>query len=110
MRRLGSGGVSFLALTVLGASVASAGSALGADATDNKSSATVAPLVVTAERRVENGQTTAISGTGPVQKMLEAKSVIGLPTLQYAAPGIQISDYASANTFNIRGIGQSQVD
>ncbi len=110
MRRLWSGGVSFLALTVLGASLASAGSALGADATDNKSSATVAPLVVTAERRVENEQTTAISATVLDQKMLEAKSVIGLTTLQYAAPGIQISDYASANTFNIRGIGQSQVD
>jgi iron complex outermembrane receptor protein len=42
--------------------------------------------------------------------MLEDKGVVNLTTLQYAAPGIKISDYASANTFNIRGIGQSQVD
>ncbi len=88
---------------------AGAGSAAAADRSD-KSDTTVAPLVVTAERRVENEQTTAISATVLDTKMLEAKGVVGLTTLQYAAPGLQISDYSSANTFNIRGIGQSQVD
>lgn len=79
-------------------------------ATDNDKRATVREIVITAERRAENPQTTAISATVLDQKALEAKNVIGLTTLQYAAPGIQISDYGSANTFNIRGIGQSQVD
>ena len=71
---------------------------------------TVDELIVTAERREQNLQTTAISATVLDQKLLEAKGVIGLTTLQFAAPGIQISDYSSANTFNIRGIGQSKVD
>ncbi len=76
----------------------------------NRDANTVGELVVTAERRVENLQTTAISATVLDQATLEAKGVVGLTTLQFAAPGIQISDYASANTFNIRGIGQAQVD
>ena len=38
------------------------------------------------------------------------KSVYGLTALQYAAPSVTISDYGSANVFNIRGIGRSQVD
>jgi iron complex outermembrane recepter protein len=70
----------------------------------------IGELVVTAERRDQNLQTTAISATVLDQQLLEAKGVVGLTSLQYAAPGIQISDYSSANTFNIRGIGQSQVD
>jgi iron complex outermembrane receptor protein len=71
---------------------------------------TIDELIVTAERRAQNLQTTAISATVLDQKTLEAKGVVGLTTLQYAAPGLQISDYSSANTFNIRGIGQAQVD
>src|SRR5215204_2956454 len=62
---------------------------------------TVGELVVTAERRDQNLQTTAISATVLDQQLLEAKGVVGLTTLQYAAPGLQISDYSSANTFNI---------
>ena len=67
-------------------------------------------LVITAERRQQRLQTAAISATVLDAKTLEVKGVIGLTSLEFAAPGIQISDYASANTFNIRGIGQSQVD
>src|SRR5436190_13638015 len=71
---------------------------------------TVGELVITAERRTENLQTAAISATVLDQELLEAKGVNGLTALQFAAPGLQISDYSSANTFNIRGIGQSKVD
>jgi iron complex outermembrane recepter protein len=71
---------------------------------------TVERIVVTAERRTQDMQTAPISVTVLNEKMLEDKGVVNLTTLQYAAPGIKISDYASANTFNIRGIGQSQVD
>ena len=52
---------------------------------------TVDELIVTAERRAQNLQTTAISATVLDQKTLEAKGVVGLTTLQYAAPGLQIS-------------------
>src|SRR5689334_9097766 len=65
---------------------------------------TVGELVITAERRTENLQTAAISATVLDQELLEAKGVVGLTALQFAAPGLQISDYSSANTFNIRGI------
>ncbi|MEJ2088259.1 MAG: Plug domain-containing protein [Gammaproteobacteria bacterium] len=67
-------------------------------------------VVVTAERRTESLQTSALSATVLNEDMLEKKGVIGLTTVQYAAPGLQIADYSSANTFNIRGIGQSRVD
>jgi iron complex outermembrane recepter protein len=71
---------------------------------------TVEAVVVTAERRVQDLQETAISASVLDGETLEARAVFGLTSLQFAAPGFQISDYASANTFNIRGIGQAQVD
>src|SRR5262245_15015967 len=67
-------------------------------------------VVVTAERRTESLQTSALSATVLNEEMLAKKGVVGLTSVQYAAPGILISDYSSANTFNIRGIGQAQVD
>lgn len=70
----------------------------------------VEEVVVTAERRTENLQSSALSATVLNEEMLDKKGVVGLTTVQYAAPGVQIADYASANTFNIRGIGQSKVD
>lgn len=73
-------------------------------------STAVGGLVITAERRTQDMQTAPISATVLNERMLEDKGVVNLTTLQYAAPGVQISDYSSANTFNIRGIGQSQVD
>ena len=96
------------ALALAAAAAFTASTALAADAQSRDTA--VSELVVTAERRVENLQTAPISATVLDQRTLEAKQVIGLTALQYAAPGIQISDYSSANTFNIRGIGQSQVD
>ncbi|HZZ90749.1 MAG TPA: TonB-dependent receptor [Caulobacteraceae bacterium] len=93
--------------------LALAGPAWAADASSPPRSGQateVETLVITAERRVENLQTAAVSATVLDQRTLAAKGVVNLTSLQFAAPGIQISDYSSANTFNIRGIGQSQVD
>jgi iron complex outermembrane receptor protein len=67
-------------------------------------------VVVTAERRTEDLQTSALSATVLNAADLENKSVYGLTALQFAAPGLYIADYSSANTFNIRGIGQSTVN
>jgi iron complex outermembrane receptor protein len=72
--------------------------------------AQIETVTVTAERRTENLQTTAISATVLTAEDLQAKGVTGLTALQYAAPGVQIADYGSANTFNIRGVGQARVD
>ena len=74
------------------------------------SDSTIEEVLVTAERRTESLQTSALSATVLNEEMLEKKGVVGLTTVQYAAPGVQIADYASANTFNIRGIGQARVD
>ena len=72
-------GLALSAAAVFGASAARA------DAAGDRQAA-VSELVVTAERRVENLQTTAISATVLDQKTLEAKGVTGLTTLQFAAP------------------------
>jgi iron complex outermembrane recepter protein len=98
-----------VAASALAAAAALVGSAAQAADAQDSTSNTASELVITAERRVENLQTTAISATVLDQKTLEAKGVVNLNGLQLAAPGIQISDYGSANTFNIRGIGQSAV-
>jgi iron complex outermembrane recepter protein len=77
---------------------------------ESRSQSIVEEVLVTAERRSENLQTSALSATVLNEEMLTKKGVVGLTSLQYAAPGVQIADYASANTFNIRGIGQARVD
>jgi iron complex outermembrane recepter protein len=101
-----------LSLVALGCVAALAGSAVRAQArvTEDQDAPVLDVVMVTAERRSQDLQTTAISASVLDAATLEARNVIGLTTLQYAAPGLLISDYSSANTFNIRGIGQSQVD
>jgi iron complex outermembrane receptor protein len=75
-----------------------------------QSAKAIETVTVTAERRTENLQVVAISATVLSADQMEAKGVNGLTALQFAAPGVQIADYSSANTFNIRGIGQARVD
>lgn len=67
-------------------------------------------IVVTAQRRTTDVQETAISASVLSGSMIESKGVTELYYLQYAAPSVNISSFGSANIFNIRGIGRSQVD
>ena len=67
-------------------------------------------IIVTAKRRSEDLQTTSVSATVLTQDLLENKGVTDLYALQYAAPAVTVTGYGSANVFNIRGIGRSQVD
>ena len=67
-------------------------------------------IIVTAKRRNEDLQTTSVSATVLNQALLENKGVTDLYALQYAAPAVTVTQYGSANVFNIRGIGRSQVD
>jgi iron complex outermembrane receptor protein len=67
-------------------------------------------VLVTGTRRATDLQKTAISGTVLNADTLAKKSVIGLTALQYAAPSVTITDYGSANVFNIRGVGRERVD
>jgi len=99
------------ALAIVFATIALGGIAQAqADEEENRSASAMEEVVVTAERRLENLQTTALSATVLSAELLADKGVMGLTAVQYAAPGVLIADYSSANTFNIRGIGQARVD
>jgi iron complex outermembrane receptor protein len=67
-------------------------------------------IIVTAKRRSEDLQTASLSATVLNQDLLENKGVVDLYALQYAAPAVTVTQYGSANVFNIRGLGRSQVD
>ena len=67
-------------------------------------------IVVTAKRRTEDLQTTSMSASVLPEDMLIDKGVTDLFALQYATPAITVTQYGSANVFNIRGLGRSQVD
>jgi|SRR5882672_1327674 len=67
-------------------------------------------IVVTASRRTKSLQTSSISASVLTAEAIEDKAVTNLYALQYAAPAVTISGFGSANVFNIRGIGRSQVD
>jgi iron complex outermembrane receptor protein len=67
-------------------------------------------VIVTAQRRTQSLQTVSVSATVLAGDALADKGVTDLYKLQYAAPAVTIAGYGSANVFNIRGIGRSQVD
>ena len=67
-------------------------------------------VIVTAQRRETNLQRTALAATVLSGQELKAKGVTDLVDVQYVAPSVNISDFGSANVFNIRGIGRSKVD
>jgi iron complex outermembrane receptor protein len=67
-------------------------------------------ITVTAKRRSEDVLKTSVSATVLPQDLLESKGVVDLFALQYAAPAVTVTQYGSANVFNIRGLGRSQVD
>lgn len=80
------------------------------DALAQDEDAPLEEIVVSAQRRITDVQETAISASVLSGSAIESKGVTELYDLQYAAPSINISSFGSANVFNIRGIGRSQVD
>jgi iron complex outermembrane receptor protein len=72
--------------------------------------ALIEEVIVTAQRRETNLQTTAIAASVLSGEALAEKGVDDLAMIQYAVPSVHISDFGSANVFNIRGIGRSKVD
>jgi iron complex outermembrane receptor protein len=65
-------------------------------------------VVVTAERRVENLQTTAIAATVVTGATLENKGVLFVDQLQFIAPAVVINNFGQGIDFNIRGIGKAE--
>lgn len=101
-----SGRISFFALSCAAALICASANAQSPP----RDTGALEEITVTAKRRTEDLQTTSISATVLTQEALEDKGVVDLFALQYAAPAITVTQYGSANVFNIRGIGRSQVD
>jgi iron complex outermembrane receptor protein len=66
---------------------------------------TLEEIVVTAQRRIENLQNTAIAATAIQGDELNDKAVVNFVDLQFAAPSITITDGLLSKSVNIRGIG-----
>ena len=99
---------SAVALIWTGAAHAQAQSSSPSGTPKSSADATVAELVVTAERRTENLQTTAIAATVITGEDLAAKGVLTVDQLQFALPGVTVNNFGQGNDFNIRGIGKAE--
>ncbi|MGH6993101.1 MAG: TonB-dependent receptor [Caulobacteraceae bacterium] len=105
---MGNGLVGLMAASAL-ASVLAPTSAVGA--TDSASpsatkATTVAPLVITAERRTLNLQVTPVAASVIAGGQLQAKGIDSIDDLQFHTPSLTVSDFGQGNLFNIRGIGK----
>lgn len=92
---------------LLWAGAAQAQQARPSQASDDQA-ATVEDVVVTAERRTSNLQTTAVAATVLSGQDLENKAVTSLDQLQFAAPSTTVQNFGQGNFFNVRGIGKSE--
>lgn len=64
-------------------------------------------IVVTAQRRTERLQDVSIAATSIAGDDLDAKAVERLSDLQFASPGLSVTDAGETQSINIRGIGLS---
>lgn len=82
---------------------------LGQEQTEPSDDATtLGEVVVTAERRTSNLQTTAVAATVLSGEDLTNKGVTSLEQLQFAAPSTTVQNFGQGNFFNVRGIGKSE--
>jgi iron complex outermembrane receptor protein len=98
------------AVTLAAATFISVGANAQAPDSEEQRELILDEVVVTAQRRETNLQQTALAATVMSGDMLKARGVTDLVDVQYIAPSVTISDFGSANVFNIRGIGRSKVD
>ena len=68
----------------------------------------VETVVVTAERRPENLQKTAISATVLSGQDISNKNIVTVDQLQFSAPSVAVDNFGQGNDFNIRGIGKGE--
>jgi iron complex outermembrane recepter protein len=96
---------SALAIATCCGSVAHAQAAAGSQ-NEKASAATIAEVVVTAERRTANLQTTAIAASVLTGADLAEKGIVTVDQLQTAMPSVTVQNFGQGNNFNIRGIGK----
>jgi iron complex outermembrane recepter protein len=86
----------------LAADPAATGPAASADST------TVGELVITAEHRSTNLQTTAVAATVLTGTDLQTRGVNAEDMIQFATPSANIENSGQSSNLNIRGIGKSE--
>jgi iron complex outermembrane receptor protein len=69
---------------------------------------TVEELVITAERREEHLQKTAIAATVLTGADMQEKGVFTVDQLQFISPSVTVNNFGQGNNFNIRGIGKGE--
>ena len=62
-------------------------------------------VIITAQKRTENLQTTPITANVLQGKDLEAKQITNLESLQFSNPGLSVTEAGITSNVNIRGIG-----
>src|SRR5688572_16793622 len=65
-------------------------------------------IIVTAERRSTNLQTTAISATVMTGEDIANKGVTTVDQLQFISPSVAVNNFGQGIDFNIRGIGKAE--
>jgi iron complex outermembrane receptor protein len=98
----------WLGASVLALGWSGAAAAQTASTAPKEQSATVEELVITAERRESNLQTTPIAASVINGADLAAKGVMTVDQLQFALPAVTINNFGQGNDFNIRGIGKAE--
>lgn len=76
--------------------------------TDEDQAMTLGDVVVTAERRTTNLQTTAVAASVLSGQELQNKGVSNIETLQFSVPSVTVQNSGQGNSFNIRGIGKTE--
>lgn len=96
---------------LLGASLLTLGWCGTAAAQDTPAGAEASELeevVITAERRTSNLQTTPIAASVFSGETLENKGITNVDQLQFIVPGAVINNFGQGIDFNIRGIGKAE--
>ena len=89
--------------------VAAAQTATGAATpSGSKASNQVSEVVVTADRRTTNLQTTAIAATVLSQQDLQREGVTTVDQLQFVSPSLTVNNFGQGNNIDIRGIGKGE--
>jgi iron complex outermembrane receptor protein len=77
------------------------------DTSQGSASGGLEEIVVTAERRADNLQTTPVAASVLTGSDLAEKGVTTVDQLQFVAPNVTIQNFGQGNSFNIRGIGET---
>lgn len=87
---------------------AGAAHAQTAQSANDDQASTLDEVVVTAERRTSNLQTTAVAAAVLSGEDLANKGVTTVEQLQFSMPSVTVQNSGQGNSFNIRGIGKTE--